>query len=120
MKKLTVILLCLLLFVLGFALGYRVGLRRAIDKIGDEMVSDQLEDAQFAAQCEARGYLYCLHALDSGRAGDIADLRKRALSHLQVYVHGVGDLRGRGYTWTPNAQTFSIATAYLAGHPREK
>jgi hypothetical protein len=83
----------------------------------DQMVSDQLADAQHATECEARGYLYSLKALDSGRAEDITSLRKRALSHLRVYVQGVQDLRAQGYTWTPvNKGLYTNAAAYLADH----
>jgi|SRR5882762_3295847 len=120
MKKSGIIILCLLVFVLGSALGYRIGLRRALHKIGDEMESDQLSDAQFASQCEARGYLYSLQALDSGRAENITDLRKRGLSQLRIYVQGVQDLHNLGHAWTPDEQTFSNATAYLAEHPSNK
>jgi hypothetical protein len=76
-------------------------------------------DAQHAQELEVRGYLYSLHALDSGRVEDIADVRKRALSHLRVYVSGVEDLRRLGYDWTPSREIYSNATAYLAQHPRE-
>src|SRR5438093_9217735 len=120
MKKSSVIFLCLLMFVLGSALGYRVGLRRALHKIGDEMTQDQLVDAQHAMELEARGYLYSLHALDSGRAEDIADLRKRAMTHMRVYIQGIQDLHDLGYEWTPSSLILSNATAYLAEHPREK
>src|SRR6266404_1050591 len=114
MKKSNALFLSLAVFIAGVALGYFVGFRRGHEKTGDDMVRDQLEDGQFAAQCEARGYLYSLQAIDSGRAEDIADVRKRALSHLRVYVSGVEDLRRLGYDWTPNRETFSNATAYLA------
>src|SRR5260370_29589489 len=122
MKKSTVMVICLLVvFLLGSAMGYRVGLRRALHKIGDEMVGDQLKSAQFAAECEARAYLYSLRALDSGRPEDIEGVRKRALAHLRVYVQGVHDLRDQGYDWTPvNGQTFSNAAAYLPEHPSHK
>lgn len=120
MKKSNAILLSVFVFIVGIALGYFAGFRRGHEKTGDDMVRDQMEDAQFAAQCEARGYLYSLQALDSGRAEDVAAVRQRALSHLRVYVSGVDDLRRMGYEWTPNRETFSNATAYLSQHPREK
>ena len=120
MKRTSTIFVCLVALALGVAVGYRVGLRRALHKIGDEMTRDQFVDAQHAVQLEARGYLRSLHALDSGRPEDIADLRKRALTSLRVYVSGVEDLRRLGYDWTPSREIYSNATAYLAGHPREK
>ena len=120
MKTFVAILFCLLTFALGFALGHRVGLRRALHKIGDEMTQDQLVDAQNAEQLEVRGYLYSLHALDSGRAEDIADLRKRAMTHMRVYVQGIQDLHDLGCEWTPSSLILSNATAYLTEHPREK
>jgi len=121
MKKSNVVFICVLVFVLGAALGYRVGLRRALHKIGDEMVGDQLRDAQHASEAEARGYLFSLQALDSGRAEDITHFRERALSHLRGYVHEVRDLQAEGYTWTPvNHQFYSNAVAYLTDHPKEK
>ena len=120
MKKRNVILLSVLILAIGGALGYFIGFRRSREKAGDDMVRHQLEDGQFAAQCEARGYLYSLQALDSGRAEDIAALRQRALSHLRLYVSGVEDLHRLGYKWAPSRETFSNATAYLAQHPRQK
>jgi hypothetical protein len=117
MKKSIVIILCLLVFVIGSTLGYSIGFRKAFHRIGDEMERDQMVDAQDNMQCEARGYLYSLQALDSGRTEDIADLRKRALGHLRVYVKGVQELRDRGYEWTPNTQIFSNVTVYLTQHP---
>src|SRR5689334_209888 len=96
MKKLTVMFICVVVFALGLALGHSVGLRRALHRIGDEMVGDQSRDGQHAMECEARGYLFSLQALDSGRAEDIAALRERALTHLRVFVQGVYDLRGEG------------------------
>ena len=120
MDKSEFISLSLVVFVAGAALGYIVGFRMGHHKTGDDMTRDQLEDAQFASECEARGYLYSLQALDSERAEDISDLRKRAMSHLRVYVKGVEDLHRLGYDWTPNEQTFSNATTYLAEHPVAK
>lgn len=121
MKKLKPLCILLVIFALGFALGHTVGLRRALHRIGDEMVGDQLRDAQHAAECEARGYLFSLQALDSGRAEDIAALRERALTHMRVFVQGVQDLRREGYDWTPvNWQFYTNATLYLADHPKTK
>ena len=120
MKRTTAIFICLVTLALGFALGHRIGLRRTLHKIGDEMSRDQLVDAQHAMELEVRGYLYSLHAVDSGRAEDIADLRKRAMTHMRVYVQGIQDLRDLGYDWTPSSLIFSNATNYLAEHPREK
>src|SRR5947207_16011540 len=120
MKKTTVIAVCSLTLFLGFVAGHRIGLRRALHKIGDEMSRDQLVDAQHAEELEARGYLYSLHALDSGRAEDIAELRKRAMTHLRVYVQGIQDLNDLGYMYTPNSLILSNATAYLAEHPGQK
>jgi hypothetical protein len=85
--------------------------------VGDEMVNDQLKDGQFVAECEAGEYLYSIQALDSGRAEDIAGLRKSALTHLKVYVQGVHDLRAQGYTWTPvNQEFYTNVMTYLAEH----
>jgi hypothetical protein len=121
MKQLKLLFILLAVFALGFGLGRAVGLRRALHRIGDEMVADQLRDAQHAAECEARGYLFSLQALDSGRAEDITALRERALTHLSVFVQGVHDLRGEGYDWTPvNGQFFTNATLYLAGHQKKQ
>ena len=121
MKKLKLLSTLLVVFALGFALGHSLGLRRALHRIGDEMVGDQLRDAQHAGECEARGYLFSLQALDSGRPDDIAALRERALTHLRVFVQGVHDLRGEGYDWTPvNWQFYTNAMLYLADHPRKK
>jgi hypothetical protein len=119
-KKSNAISLSVFVFIVGVTLGYIIGFRRCHEKIGGDTVREQLEDAQFAAQCEARGYLYSLQALDSGHAADIAAVRQRALSHLRVYVSGVEDLRRLGYNLTPNRETLSNATAYLAKGPREK
>jgi hypothetical protein len=81
------------------------------------MVSDNLREGQFVAECEAREYLFSLQALDSGRAEDIDGLRKRALTHLKVYVQGVHDFRAQGYTWTPvNQALYTNAMTYLAEH----
>jgi len=120
MKRTTAIFICLVTLAFGFAIGHRIGLRRALHKIGDEMTRDQLVDAQHAMELEVRGYLYSLHALDSGRPEDIADLRKRAMTHMRVYVQGIRDLRDLGYDWTPSSLILSNATNYLAEHPREK
>lgn len=84
------------------------------------MTRDQLVDAQHAQELEVRGYLYSLHALDAGRTEDIADLRKRALSRLRVYVSGVEDFRRLGYDWTPSQEIYSNAIVYLAEHSKEK
>lgn len=120
MKKLLLPLILLVAFAAGFGLGHAVGHRRAIHRIGDEMVGDQLRDAQHATECEARGYLFSLQALDSARAEDIAALRERAITHLRVFVQGVHDLRAEGYDWTPvNWQFYTNATLYLAGHERK-
>jgi hypothetical protein len=121
MKKLTIILSCVFVFLLGSALGYCVGIRGRIHNTGKQMEIDQLENAQFAVECEARGYFYCLQALDSGRSEDISNLRQRAMRHLRGYVQEVHYLRGLGYTWTPvNNQLYTNATIYLAAHPRTK
>jgi hypothetical protein len=120
MKKTSVIALCLVALIVGITVGYRVGLRSALHKIGDEMTRDQLVDAQNAIELEARGYLRSLRALDAGGAEDIANLRKRALLSLRIYVSGVEDLRRLGYDWTPNREIYSNANAYLTAHPREK
>jgi hypothetical protein len=120
MKKPIASFLSVIALVLGVVIGYLIGFRRGHEKTGDDMVRGPFENSQLAAQCEARGYLYSLQALDSGRVEDIAAVRQRALSHLRVYVSGVEDLRRMGYEWSPNQETFSNATAYLAKHPREK
>lgn len=121
MKAFKLLSILLAVFGLGFGLGHAIGLRRALHRIGDEMVGDQLRDAQHAAECEARGYLFSLQALDSGHVEDITALRERALTHLKVFVQGVHDLRGEGYNWTPvNWQFYTNATLYLAEHAKKK
>jgi len=121
MKKLALSFLFLMVFAAGFGLGHTVGLRRALHRIGDEMVGDQLRDGQHALECEARGYLFSLQALDSGHAEDIAALRERAVTHLRVFVQGVHDLRSEGYDWTPvNWQFYTNATLYLADQQKKK
>ena len=118
MKKATLIIICGLAFVLGFAAGHHVGLQRAFHKIGDEMERDQLLDANHAEELEARGYLYSLRALDSGRPEDIAALRKRAMGHLRAYVQSVQDLHDLG-GWRASDLILSNVTVYLAEHPHE-
>ena len=53
-------------------------------------------------------------------AGIVADLRKRAMTHMRVYIQGIQDLHDLGYNWTPSSLILSNATTYLAEHPREK
>ena len=121
MKKSTVALICLLVFVLAAALGYAVGLRKGVHKAYLQVTSDYERDAQVHSMLVARTDLGWLQAMDSGQPDDALSIRKRALSHVNVYVSGAQNLLAQGYRGASvNEDVYSNALMYLAEHPAKK
>lgn len=105
------------LFVGGTLLGYRYGVRQDSETTAAQMISAQLEASQRAEECEARGYLYSLQALDANCDEEVTRLRVHALSHIRSYVRGVQDLRAAGYNSpSGNKKFYTNAVVYLAEH----
>jgi hypothetical protein len=64
-------------------------------------------------------YFHALKALDSSSPEAIADLRRRGLWTLTLYVGEVRDLRSQGHDWSPiDGGFYDEATRYLDQHPK--